>query len=298
MSKFDRFTGKLIRFRRRTHLRRIRIIGWYGFHSTGDDMLQWCIKEIFRERAVQHGLNIEFTNGNDCDLGVVGGGTIIGCDTSGICRRVRTIKAPIAIMGPGFRNTGEEDCRLWQPKMKALFKRSVSAGVRGPRTVRALETYNMAKNVEVIGDPAVWFKPIKLPWKPDKPMVGICVRTMKNADTGLEERYISAKETYHNIAAIIPVVLEKLQAVPVFISFAENRFDSDSKAANYVRAMLPSKYQDAPILPYSDDIKVNPSIVGQLDYLISERLHPAIIAWLAGKPCLMLENQYGKSMDF
>ena len=293
-----KLAGTIMRSRLRRPLRRIRLLGWYGFHSTGDDLMRWCIEDLFRERAALNNIDIEFTSGNDCDLCLVGGGTIIGCDTSDICRQAERIKAPLAIFGPGFRNTGPEDCLRWQPKMKALFNRAVLAGVRGPQTVSELEKYKMAHKVDIVGDPAIWFKPITLPWKPDKPTVGICVREMKNAEAGFEERYTSARETYQKFASIIPHVLDKLRAEPIFLSFAENQFDSDSNAARHVRDMLPWKHKNAIILPYCDDIRLNPSIVGQLDYLISERMHPAIIAWLLGKPCLMLENQYGKSTDF
>jgi len=289
---------RMNRLRRSSRPLRVRIIGWYGFRSTGDDMMKWCIERIFHHRIKELGLLIEFTDDNICDLCVIGGGTIIGCDTSNICTRLDAIDAPLAIFGPGFRNTGEEECRKWQPKMRSLFDRAVLSGVRGPRTAEALKKYGMAENVEVIGDSAVWFESIPIPWRPPGPLVGICVREMKNVKTGGEERYVSAEDTLGKLGAIIPLVLERLSAQPVFLSFAENEFDSDSEAARQLRAMLPAQYHEAPILPYCDDVRLNTSIVGQLDYLISERMHPAIIAWLAGRPCVMLENQYGKSMDF
>jgi len=289
---------KLFRLRRGRRPFRVRILGWYGFASTGDDMMKWCIERVLHDRAMALGIGIEITDDSVCDLCVIGGGTIIGCDISDICTRLDAIDAPLAIFGPGFRNIGEEECRKWQPKMRFLFNRAVLSGVRGPRTAEALKYYRMAENVEVIGDPAVWFEAIPVPWRPPGPSVGICVREMKNVKTGGEERYVSAEDTLGKLGAIIPLVLERLSAQPVFLSFAENEFDSDSEAARQLRAMLPVQYHDAPILPYCDDVRLNPSIVGQLDYLISERMHPTIIAWLAGRPCVMLENQYGKSTDF
>ena len=277
---------------------RIRIVGWYGFHSTGDDLMEWCIERIFRKRAEKLGAGVEFTASTHCDLCVIGGGTIIGCDTSRICSRVEPMEAPLAIFGPGFRNTGESECRQWAPKMRALFDRSFISGVRGPRTAEALRHYGMAKNVAVVGDCAVWFEPLPLPWQPSTPHVGVIVRSMKNTVDGSEERYLSQKETFQKLAALIPRIAKRLSAKVVLLSFAENQFDSDSEAAGELRAMLPKPYQDAAILPYCDDIRFNPSIISQLDYVISERMHPSIIAWLSAKPCVMLENQYGKSMDF
>jgi len=244
------------------------------------------------------GMSLKFTNDDDCDLCIIGGGTIIGCDTSRICNRVDKINAPLTIFGPGFRNTGEDECKRWQPKMRSLFERSLFSGVRGPRTAESLKHYGMVEDVDIIGDSAIGFEPVPLPWRADGPVVGICVRTMKNAEVGMEERYISSRETFNRLASVISLVLERLAARPVFLSFAENKFDSDSEAARRLRAILPSQYHNASILPYCDDVRLNPSIVGQLDYLISERMHPAIIAWLMGKPCVMIENQYGKSTDF
>jgi len=283
------------RFRRRTV--RAQLIGWFGFHSSGDDLIAWCIRKVFEARAEKQQLRMLWTQGDEpCDLGVIGGGTIIGCDTSRICERADAITAPLAILGPGFRNTGEEECRRWRPRMQALFDRAIAAGVRGPHTAAALGRYGMVDSVPVVGDAAVWFEPIPVSPVIPGPTVGICIRQMKN--TAFEERYAPGDETSRRFASLVPLVLERLQARPVFLSFAENDFDSDSEGAERLRALLPQPYQDAPVVHYSPDVRHNFSLVGQFDYLISERMHPSIVAWLLGKPCIMIDNQYGKGCDF
>jgi polysaccharide pyruvyl transferase WcaK-like protein len=277
---------------------RVRLIGWYGFDSTGDDLMAFCIKQLFEQRSRQAGISIEWTDDVLCDLCIVGGGTIIGCDTSQICKKVNTVRAPLVIFGSGFRHTSEEDCRRWALPMRALIARAVAAGVRGPKTAEALKHYGMADDIEVIGDPAIWFEPLALPWRPKGKKVGICLREMRNYDKGLEERYLSEQMTLERFAQVVPAVLARLNAAPVFLSFCENDIDSDIQGALRLRERLPDAYREAPIIPYSDDVRLNPSIVGDLDYVISERMHPAIIAWVMGKPCVLLENQYGKCMDF
>jgi polysaccharide pyruvyl transferase WcaK-like protein len=280
-----------------THCLRIRLLGWYGYSSTGDDVLKNCIEKLFIERAGKMGIQAEFTSSDRCDLCLVGGGTIIGCDTSNILQQAEKIRAPLAIFGPGFRYTGESECQLWQPRSRKLFDRALKAGVRGPCTAELLQQYNMSNHVEVIGDPAVWFKPLPLPWSPPKSFLAIVVRVMRNAAAGREERYASHAETLERIARIVPLIIDRLGAEPIFMSFGENQFDSDSEAARELRSKLPERFQNAKVLPFSEEPRLNPSIISQVAYLISERMHPSVFAWLAGRPCVMLENQYGKSKD-
>jgi polysaccharide pyruvyl transferase WcaK-like protein len=277
---------------------KIRLIGWYGHNATGDDLIAWCIKNLFYKQANHLGINIEFTEDIFCDLVLIGGGTIIGCDTSEICHRIDKVQAPIGIFGPGFRNTGHSQCQYWQPRMRALFDRAIGIGVRGPKTAEALKQYQMADYVDVIGDAALTFESLPIPWKPPHPLVGVCVREMRNLYSGGEERYTSAEEFYRKLTKIIPEILKRLNAELVFISFAENVFDSDHIGAKRLKALLPNKFNSAPIFQYSDDVRFNPSIIGELDYVISERMHPSIIAWILERPCVMLENQYGKATDF
>lgn len=281
--------------RRRLGYVRISLLGWYGFNSTGDDMLEWCIKSLFQKRAAARGMKIKWAHESDCDICVIGGGTIIGCDTSGIVERIERTHSPVAIFGPGFRNTGEEECRLWQPRMQLLFERAVAAGVRGPNTAEALRRYNMAANVEVIGDPAVWFEPEQTDEVLPENSVGICIREMKNV--AHEQRYAPSEQVYQKFAELVPIICEELQAEPVFFSFAENPFDSDGEGAQRLRKLLPERFRGARIIPFSADVRRNTTMLGQVGYLLSERMHPTFLAWLMGKPCIMLENQYGKSTD-
>jgi len=276
---------------------RIRLIGWYGFRATGDDLIAWSTKSLFRRCGQEMGIQVDFTNDGGADLMVVGGGTIIGCDSAGICERIDRPSSPVAVFGPGFRNMGEEACQMWQPAMKALFDRAVGTGVRGPVTAWQLKHYQMATNVVAIGDPAVWFERIPAPQRSKKgKTVGICIREMRNE--GVEERYLPSSKVYERFAKLLPELLKLYEAEPVFLSFCENQFDSDSQGAEKLRSMLPEKYQDARIIPYSDNVRYVGSIIGQMDYLISERMHPTIIAWVQGKPCIAIDYQYRKTEDF
>lgn len=276
--------------------RNISLIGWYGHRSTGDDVIADCIRRLVESRASLLDMRVNWTSDCDADIGVIGGGTIIGCDTSSICDRADRIPGPLAILGPGFRNTGDSDCRAWQPRMKKLFDRAVGAGVRGPLTAKALCDYGMATNAAVVGDPAVWFESTDVTVPVSGPTIGVCIRRMRS--DGLEERYTTADDTYRRFADVLLELLQALNATPVFISFAENEFDSDTIGAERLKAMLPSPYRTAPLIPYTDDVRHNMSVLGKLDYVFSERMHPGIIAWVLGKPCILIENQFNKSMDF
>ena len=279
-----------------TRSRNVSLVGWYGFHSTGDDLIAWCIRNLVEQRARRIGMRVTWTTERDADLCIIGGGTIIGCDESSVCDRAERVRGPLGILGPGFRNTGESECIAWQPRMRRLFDRAIAAGVRGPITAESLRKYGMAPNAMVVGDPAVWFRPIDVDVPASGPTVGVCIRRMRS--DGMEERYTGAEDTYRRFAEVLVALLHRLNATPLFISFAENEFDSDAAGAERLKSMLPDKYRNAPLIPYSDDVRRNTSVLGRLDYVFSERMHPGIIAWVLGKPCIIIENQFNKSADF
>ncbi len=282
----------------------IHLIGWYGFNATGDDLIAVCIRRLLRECAQRLALDVSFDEGRQCHLAVLGGGTIIGCDSANIWPRIESISAPLAILGPGFRNMGLSACRAWRDTMREIFQRAVVAGVRGPLSAKQLREWGMASSADVIGDPAINFEPVATspPRDPaalspnSRPLVGICIRHLKQP--GLEERYLNASATYDLFARLVPAVLQYFDADPVFFSFCENQFDSDGTGAERLRAMLPFQYRQTPILAYHPDPIIAASLIKHVDYLISERMHPSILMWSLSKPCIVIDYQYRKAEDF
>ncbi|WP_167527573.1 polysaccharide pyruvyl transferase family protein [Desulfosarcina alkanivorans] len=283
---------------------KVKLIGWYGFNATGDDLMADCIRRLFQDCADQLSLRLEFDTDTKCHLAIVGGGTIIGCDSADIWPQIDATPAPLAVFGPGFRDMGPEACRQWQGTMKTIFERAVVAGVRGPLTVAALRKWDITSSASVIGDPAIGFRPLdtnrvkyqELESGTGRPLLGICIRHLKQP--GFEERYLDAPETYARFASLIPEVLRYYDACPVFFSFCENEYDSDTMGARYLRDLLPVKYQHAPIVDFHADPMRVASLIARLDYLVCERMHPAILMWTLGKPCLMIDYQYSKAADF
>jgi polysaccharide pyruvyl transferase WcaK-like protein len=281
-------------FFRRTITRKIRIIGWHGNNATGDDLLGHCVKNIFQERASKKGIKAEVTDSDDCDLAVIGGGTILGVDSMGLHRIVKNIRAPLIIFGGGFRRERRDIGDQNRTRMRRLFKRAKLTGVRGYISQQFF-IHNEIDVPEVIGDPGMLFKPERVRRSFDgKHKVGVFLRNM--GKTG-EPQYIENVRVHQMIAKICDWLCEEFKSRLYFFSFAENRFDSDLEGIRSALSFMINK-NSAEIIPYSSDFIQKCSMVGEMDYVVSQRLHPVVLAWSREIPCVGIDYQFGKTADF
>jgi polysaccharide pyruvyl transferase WcaK-like protein len=277
-----------------TETKIIYLFGWHGNNASGDDLLGHCAKNIYLKRAAKKGLKAKITNSGECDLAVIGGGTILGFDSMHLYSAVREIKAPLVIFGGGFRREKREIGHENRKTMEYLFGRASLAGVRGYISQQFF-IHNDIAFPEVIGDLGLLFEPepVKRPFEGEH-KVGVFVRNM--GKTG-EPQYVDNKTVHNHIARVCDWLAEEFHSKFYFISFAENPCDSDMEGIQSTISMM--RYKNAvEVIPYSPDFIQQCSLIGQMDYIVSQRLHPIVLAWLTKKPCIGIDYQFGKTSDF
>jgi polysaccharide pyruvyl transferase WcaK-like protein len=100
------------------------------------------------------------------------------------------------------------------------------------------------------------------------------------------------------IAEIADHFVEHHGARICFIGLAENVHDSDREgSAAVMDRMRTGSVSDTSFFAADDPIEAF-SMVASMDYVISQRLHPTVIAWRAGKPCVAFDYQFHKTVDF
>lgn len=275
-------------------IKKVRIIGWHGNNATGDDLLEYCVRNIFVERAMERNISIEFVDDGDCDLAVIGGGTILGVDSMRLHKIARNVKAPLIIFGGGFRREKRDIGAENRKSMKYLFERAQLAGVRG-YTSQQFFIHNRIAVPEVIGDPGVLFRPAEViyPLK-GKHKVGVFVRNM--GKTG-EPQYVDNTEVHRLIAQVCDWLAEELNSTFYFFSFAENKFDSDAEGCRDAISFM-KKRRSIEIIPYTPDFIRQCSMIGRMDYIVSQRLHPVVLGWAMKIPCIGFDYQFSKTVDF
>ena len=155
---------------------------------------------------------------------------------------------------------------------------------------------NGVAEVEVIGDPGLAFQPVEVVPPSDELSVGVMVRAM--GKTG-EPQYLENERVFDIVADLADHFLGDLGATLYFFSLAENIHDSDREGADAVIERMSFARDDrVRFLATGEDPIEAFSKVASMDYVISQRLHPTVIAWQQGKPCVAFDYQFHKTADF
>jgi polysaccharide pyruvyl transferase WcaK-like protein len=210
----------------------------------------------------------------------------------GLYERLRYAKAPLVFFGGGFRRERRRLSDEHRQRMEKLIHRAKLVGVRGYATQQFF-VHNGIENLEVIGDPVWAFEPVPVPDFPPGFNIGIIVRNM--GKTG-EPQYVENRHIHEIIAKVTDYLVERFDAKPYFFSFGENVHDSDSEGARETIALMKDAGK-VELIPMGEDQTAVGSMIGRIDYLVSQRLHPTVLAWIQGKPCVAFEYQFGKTTD-
>lgn len=273
--------------------KRLRLIGWYGQGAHGDDIMAITIKKAINKLAKAKNISIEWINEGKADLVIVGGGTILGADSMNLYEHVKKEKSPIVFFGGGFRRERRDIGAENKRRMKKLFKRASLKGVRGYLS-QQLFLHIGIEDTQVIGDPSLLFEPVKVENLLAKFKVAVSVRLM--GKTG-ETQYTDNQTNFKNIAAICGYLIEQYRANLYFFDLAENVHDSDSEGIKAVIDKM--RYKEGyTIIPFERNTEEVFSLLGQMNYIVSQRLHPTILGWSQGVPHVALEYQFGKTADF
>ncbi len=272
--------------------RKIKLIGWYGYGAVGDDLIEGCIRNLLLKAARKKKLRLQFTQDERCHLLVVGGGSIVGVDTLNLYSKLRDKKVPIVFFGSGFRrekrNINPENIR----RMKILMNKAFLVGVRGYVSQQML-IQNGIDNAEVIGDPALSFEPCQTERLFGDFKIGMVVRNVPFK----EPQYLDNNASHKIFGELADSMIEKIPETTLyFFPFTENEKESDSAATKEVLKIMRHS-PTAHIIPATSDYKKLGSLIGQMDYMISQRLHPSILAWTQGIPCIAFEYQFNKTVD-
>ena len=299
---------------------KILLLGWYGYTAIGDDIIAAVTKHLFFEEADKRGIKLQFVPLSILkdfkyrmiysyliknDLIVIGGGSILGFDTMNLYMTLfgfdkitfhklsRNRKTPLVIFGGGFRMEREKLPEKDHTHMRRLFDKAILKGVRGPVSQQLLISNGIVNEIDVIGDPALSFYSIPVNNKLNGDFkVGMNVRFMK---TG-EPQYLKNEEIYTIFAKLADHFVGEGAQIH-FFSFTENEHDSDAEAAKKVIELM--KHKNNPkLIPFSNNVLKMCSLIGEFDYLISQRLHPCILGWVQKVPNIGFEYQFLKTTDF
>ena len=273
---------------------KVSIVGWYGEGAHGDDIMEIATRNAFISVARRYNCTLKFVSEKEADVVIVGGGTILGVDTMNLYSKLARIDTPIVIFGGGFRRERRDIGNENRDRMKKLFERASLKGVRGYLSKQFLIHCGIdADDIDVIGDPAFLFEPVKIKPLSNSFKVGVSVRNMR---TG-EPQYATNEENWNVIAKICDNLTKFKNAKLYFFNFAENVHDSDSEGIKKVISLMENK-KNYTILPFKKTPEYLFSMLGQMDYIVSQRLHPTILGWIQGVPHVALEYQFGKTADF
>lgn len=274
--------------------RRINLIGWHGNGATGDDLLGFCVKKLLNSTALEFGVPLDFEESKKPDLIVVSGGTLLGLDSMGIYDLVVHSRSPLVFFGGGFRREQRQLPLIYQQRFRELADKAILKGTRG-YVSQQMFIQNGISDFEVIGDPAFQFEKTETFHLPGRFKVGVVVRSM--GKTG-EPQYVPNEQMHSIIAEICDHLVAAHDAELYFFDFAENPQDSDTEGAQRVIAQMRCTPRTRTALPMEHDPIRAFSVIDQMNYMVSQRLHPTMVAWLLGKPCVALDYQFLKVADF
>jgi polysaccharide pyruvyl transferase WcaK-like protein len=172
-------------------------------------------------------------------------------------------------------------------------------GVRGQGTKDWLESYGI-QQVEVIGDAAIAFEPVSVPDMAGDFKVGVNPRHMSE---GLrpEEHQSSNRRNVELFARLCDEIVRQYGATLYFFDFCRNRFDSDLTAIQNVLARMAERDAAEAAKVFSFEENKDPIVafsrLGRMDFVLSQRMHPSLVAWVQGVPSIGIEYQFGKTYD-
>lgn len=275
--------------------KKIYLLGWYGKGGLADDIIGECITKALFGKAREKEINIDFVEKiNESDLVVVGGGSLLGFDSLKLSNKLKKIEKPIVIFGAGYRR----EKRILNEKSRNTFKKVLSKvsliGVRGYVSKQMLLQNGIIEDgeVEVVGDPALLFSPTSVRNFEGEFRIGMVARNMSR----FEPQYVTNNIMQRTFAALGDYLAQRFKAKIYFFSFTENIFESDIKGAKKVLKFMKHGNQ-AEIIPRINEPRKLGSMMGKMNLVVSQRLHPSVLAWVQEVPSIAFEYQFNKTID-
>lgn len=295
-------------------MKKIHLIDWYGHQALGDDLLHYCAWDILKKAAGKNQVEIELSGLDSADMVIIGGGTILGSDSMHILNQIESSDIPLVIFGGGFRRdqsnlmeklknvTGvnKTEKRELSEKNKEISRKLISRakymGVRGYVSRQSFIHNGIDdEKIEVIGDLGFSFEPVAVP-----PLSGdykVCVSVRHMGKTG-EYQHTDNRDVQRKLAGICDRLVREKNAELYFLCFTENIQDSDMKGIRNIITSMKTPVKEENIIPVKEHPCDMFSLLKQMDFIVSQRLHPSLIGWTLGVPNIAFEYHFGKTIDF
>jgi polysaccharide pyruvyl transferase WcaK-like protein len=279
----------------------LRLFDWSGKNALGDNLLHHCSERLINEACMLENRTSVFHHHYGHKANILGGGTIFGHGVffSGVARRVSFDRLPYTVFCSGVRNPDRPLTPKEYDRLNRFCQNSRGIGVRGGGSLTWLQQQGI-KNGEIIGDAALSFVPKAVPELPGDFKIGISLRYMRGG-IRKEEQNSTNKKNITLFAALCDTITARFGASLFFFDFCKNRFDDDGYAIEQVLAQMKNRSAASASRIFSFRENRDPllafSRLSRCDFIISQRLHPALISWISGIPAISLEYQFGKAAD-
>ncbi len=272
------------------------LMGWYGERAHGDDLLEHVVRGIFDAAARRRGVRLRWTG----DMGsatyvIVGGGTLLGVDSMGIAPKLVGGSCPYSLFGTGFRREVRALDAMQRRMLGELIAGADRAFVRGYHSQQFC-VHAGAPAPAVIGDPAFAFQPPAAGTEQPRHdyEVGVSLRSMGR--TG-EPQYLDNARMLEVIASVMEGMAERRSCRFHLLDLADNACDVDADANDALQARLGDRLA-IERLRFDDGFEAQFRAIPRFDSVISQRLHPSIVAWANGVPHVAFDYQNAKTADF
>ncbi|MFQ5786375.1 MAG: polysaccharide pyruvyl transferase family protein [Thermodesulfobacteriota bacterium] len=275
----------------------IFILDWSGHNAKMDDILNLCARRLIKNALSELNIPITFVNkAKYADVLVIGGGTILYGQDKTFYKTIENFKGPYFILGSGYRGDELGTNNYLISETKNILKKAVGVGVRGPYSYDSIASLGTdMSNIEVVGDIALQFEPRATNLQKSNYDIGISVRYMGR--TG-ELQYVSNRQVYRIVVDIIELLNKEHPGCQFYLfDTCWNIHDSDKRGLRKV-IKLSSIEKNRFRWVITKDLEMFCSIMGQMDIMVSQRLHPNILAWTQGVPSIALDYKNNKAVDF
>jgi polysaccharide pyruvyl transferase WcaK-like protein len=265
-------------------------LGWVGYGNLGDEANLLAFKHLFQKFEVKH-LNSSLLNilliKSRCSSVMLGGGTLVFNDPYYSDLKSFLDKKQLAIVfGTGVRNpeywsTTNKECKSYDD-WSACLNRCHYVGVRGPLSKQILNQHGVT-NVEVIGDPVMYFADNAIERKKGTKILGLCFGTSYNKMWGDENAF------FDFLARFMNIMIEKGWEIRLFSVWEKDNIFMENVAKKIGK--------NIPIFCGYKSLKETMSFMRNCDVFIGQKLHSVILACCTYTPSIMLEYR-PKCLDF
>ena len=262
----------------------IGVIGYYGFGNFGDELFLKTLAQTFQEDRIFP--YSSFMDLSKIDAVIVGGGDLI---TPYHFNRAYFPPGPVTRLPTWVYGVGIVDYypeHTWPIEQVNMYRdwiqNTKGLWVRDNWSAQIARKYRFHPKVEVVPDIAFGYKQPKYPvrFSFDKPVIGVCVFAYESFPFQAMSALLTqlSMRGYH--IALIPVVLNTLN------KYADR--ETCLKLQASIRTGNPRASVNVANPTY--DLDMTYSYLQAVDYLISFKLHPSLVALRNGIPVLCLSK--------